>query len=117
MCEQRKDFRVPLRLEVRWDGFSGGKPAITSDISLGGCYIESLYPVNIGDILDLDFLPANTEALRLQGQVLYCHQNVGFGVVFVDLQARQQVRDLLTPSGLTGDSCNFPESTSGSLAA
>lgn len=117
MYEQRKDFRVPLRLEVRWDGYSGGKSAVTSDISLGGCYIESLCPVNIGDVLNLDFLPANTEALQLQGQVLYSHQNVGFGVRFMDLQARKQIRDLLTPSGLTVDSCNLPESTPENLAA
>jgi hypothetical protein len=43
MREQRKDLRVPLRLEVRWNGFSGNLPAVTSDVSLGGCYIESLW--------------------------------------------------------------------------
>lgn len=117
MYEQRKDLRVPLRLEVRWNGFSGGTPAVTSDISLGGCYIESLYPVTIGDILDFDFRPATSKALRLRGQVLYSHQNIGFGVRFTDLNARQQVLELLVPSGRANESCTLPQNTPCNLAA
>ena len=97
MQEQRKDLRVPIRLEVRWDGFSGAVPAITSDISLGGCYIESLYPVTMGDILDFEFRPSTLAALQVQGQVLYSHPNIGFGVRFTDLRARQQILELLIP--------------------
>ncbi len=116
MHEQRKDLRVPLRLEVRWNGFSGGAPAVTSDISLGGCYIESLYPVTIGDILDFDFRPATTGTLRLQGQVLYGHQNIGFGVRFTDLNARQQVLELLLPFGARNESSKPLQSTSAKFA-
>ena len=117
MYEQRKDLRVPLRLEVRWNGFSGRNAAITSDISLGGCYIESLYPVTIGDILDFDFRPATTEAVRLSGQVLYSHQNIGFGVRFMDLKARQQILQLLMSSAPANQSGNLTQMTPGNLAA
>ena len=95
MQEQRKDLRVPIRLEVRWEGFSGAVPAITSDISMGGCYIESLSPVTMGDILDFEFRPSTKAALQVQGQVLYSQPNIGFGVRFTDLSARQQILDLL----------------------
>jgi hypothetical protein len=117
MYEQRKDLRMPLRLEVRWNGFSGGSSAVTSDISLGGCYIESLHPVAIGDILDFDFRPATSEALRLRGQVLYSHQNIGFGVRFMDFKSRQQILEVLMPSPPASESCNLPQSTTESLAA
>jgi hypothetical protein len=105
MEEQRKDFRVPIRLEVRWNGFSGGIPPITSDISLGGCYIESLFPVIIGDTLDFEFQPSTTRTLQVRGQILYRHPNIGFGVRFTDLNARQQILELIMPSA-PAELCN-----------
>lgn len=117
MQEQRKDLRVPLRLEVRWNGFSGGAPAVTSDISFGGCYIESLAPVSIGDILDFDFQPTTSETLRLRGQVLYGHQNIGFGVRFTDVNARLRILELLLPFGAGNEACQLLQSTSARFAA
>lgn len=117
MYEQRKDLRVPIRLEVRWNGFSGGSSAVTSDISLGGCYIESLHPVTIGDVLDFDFRSATSGALRLQGQVLYSHQNIGFGVRFMDFKSRQQILKVLMGSAAANDPSNLPQNAHGSLAA
>ena len=116
MREQRKDLRVPLRLEVRWDGFSGSTAAVTSDVSLGGCYIESLSPVTVGDILDFDFQSTTNESMHLQGQVLYSHQNIGFGVRFTDLNARQQMLELLLPFGAGNESCKLLQSTSARFA-
>jgi hypothetical protein len=108
MHEQRKDSRVPLRLELRWDGYSGRIPAVTSDISLGGCYVESLTPVTIGEILYFDFRPATSESLRLQGPVLYRHQNIGFGVRFTDLNARQERLKLILLSSPGNETRSLP---------
>jgi hypothetical protein len=47
--EQRKDARVPVRLEVQWPGWPSSCPDVASDVSLGGCYVESLNPVKVGD--------------------------------------------------------------------
>jgi hypothetical protein len=98
MRERRKDVRVPKRLEVRWNGFSSCMPAVTADISLGGCYVESLHPVNTGDLLCFDFARAANQSLRLHGQVLYRHPNIGFGVRFTDSNAGERILDLLRPS-------------------
>jgi len=117
MYEQRRDLRMPLRLEVRWTGFSGGASAVTSDISLGGCYIESVHQVTIGDILDFDFLPTTGEPLRLRGEVLYSHQNIGFGVRFMEFQSRKQILDVLMPGALANKPCKLPQSAPKNLAA
>ncbi|MBD0326701.1 MAG: PilZ domain-containing protein, partial [Pyrinomonadaceae bacterium] len=38
--ERREEERVPVSLEVAWEGGSGRHQARVSDISLGGCYLD-----------------------------------------------------------------------------
>ena len=53
--EQRKNKRLPVRLQMEWNGnVRGAKNRdVTSDVSVGGCYVESLNPVSVGQVLDL----------------------------------------------------------------
>lgn len=84
--EQRRDTRVPVRLEVEWaGGYPSRCPDVASDLSLGGCYIESLNPVKVGEVLNLILsLPAN-ETLRFRGEVRYHQPTIGFGIKFLQL--------------------------------
>jgi hypothetical protein len=84
--EQRKDSRVPVRLEVEWAGsYPSRCPDVASDLSLGGCYIESLNPVKVGEVLNLSLsLPAN-KTLRFRGEVRYHQPTIGFGIKFLQL--------------------------------
>lgn len=88
--DQRKFPRVPLRLEVRWDaGGSRISPDVTTDVSMGGCYVESLSHVSVGSVVKLQFhLPWNA-SVSLEGEVLYHHPTVGFGIKFRELTAPQ----------------------------
>jgi PilZ domain len=84
--EHRKDTRVPVRLEVEWArGQRSRCPDVTSDLSLGGCYVESLNPVKVGEVLNLSLsLPAN-KTLRFRGEVRYHQPTIGFGIEFLQL--------------------------------
>lgn len=86
MPEERRNYeRVALPMEVRWVGQSGRHTARTSDISVGGCYIETLGQVNTGEVISFEIqLPTGTW-MPLTGEVVYQHPNMGFGVNFKDL--------------------------------
>lgn len=93
MREARLHPRVPLRLEARWNG-SQTRPGITTDISRGGCYVESLVQVAVGNMLRLELLIAPGLSVELQGEVRYVHPTIGFGVQFGNL-SQAQIETLL----------------------
>lgn len=86
MNERRREERVPLSLEVRWEVLSGRHAsARISDISLSGCYVEALAPVSLGEKVRLEVLMPTGRWLALRGQIVYKHPNLGFGLRFDEL--------------------------------
>jgi hypothetical protein len=83
--ERRTTERVLFPLEARWEGQSGRHTSRISDISLGGCYIESLGQVTVGETIGFELQLPTGRWMRLRGTVAYQHPNVGFGVQFMDL--------------------------------
>lgn len=90
MLEHRKDMRVPIRLEVEWAGWSSRCPDVTSDVSLGGCYVESLNPVKVGQILNLSLSLPSNKTLQFRGEVRYHQPTIGFGLKFLHLSESEQ---------------------------
>jgi hypothetical protein len=92
MHEQRRDTRMPVRLQIQWNGNVRGarNRDITSDVSVGGCYVESLNPVSVGQVLDLGLRLPSTRTLPLRGEVRYHHPNIGFGIKFLGLSRFQR---------------------------
>lgn len=88
--EQRRDRRVPLRLEISWGGICRGRVAITSDLSVNGCYIETLVAVDVGDRFLFEMQLPSGHSLELLGEVLYRHRTIGFGIRFVQVTALQR---------------------------
>ncbi len=91
MDERRRSERVPLSLEVRWESLSGMQAsARVSDISLSGCYVESLAQVINGERVNLEVRSPTGRWLSLHGEVVYQHPNVGFGLRFSGLSELEQ---------------------------
>jgi len=96
--EQRKDTRVPVRIEVEWaalpgrslDALSSRCPDVTSDVSLGGCYIESLNLVKVGQVLNLRLCLPSNKSLKFRGEVRYHQPTIGFGLKFLELSPSEQ---------------------------
>lgn len=88
--EQRKNTRVPVRLEVEWGHLPSRCPDVTSDLSLGGCYVESLNSVKVGQVLNLSLSLPSKKTLRFRGEVRYHQPTIGFGVKFLQLSPFEQ---------------------------
>jgi len=86
MSERRREERVPLSLEVRWESLSGRHAsARISDISLSGCYVEALAQVTMREKVQLEVLLPTGRWLALRGHIVYIHPNMGFGLRFDEL--------------------------------
>ena len=85
MAEKRRDERVSLPLEARCEGLSGKYTARLSDLSFGGCYVETLALVAVGERIRFEIQLPTGRWLPLNGEVVYHQQNLGFGVRFTEL--------------------------------
>lgn len=85
MAEKRRDERVSLPLEALCEGHSGKYTARLSDVSLGGCYVETLAVVSVGEHIRFEIQLPTGRWLPLQGEVVYHQPNLGFGVRFTEL--------------------------------
>lgn len=89
MDERRSGKRWDVSLDAVWDGKSGNYTARITDLSEGGCYMDSLSEVTVGERLMLRLSLPSGEWLELSGEVAHHTPPVGFGVRFVDLSAEQ----------------------------
>jgi PilZ domain len=79
--------RLPMPLEVR---ILGAHAARSRDLSMGGCYIETVAHVTVGQFLLFELKLPSGRWLSLRGEVIYHRRNHGFGVGFVDLPEETQ---------------------------
>lgn len=92
MDERREEERVPVSLEGTWEGSSGLHGARISDISLGGCYFDTIGTATPGEIITLTIKLPDGDVLNLRGEVAYHLQNLGFSVCFSYLTDEEQYR-------------------------
>jgi len=96
-------IKVSVPVEIQTDASVCPTRAATADLSLSGCYIETIFPFPIGTNLDLQ-LSIETTVL-IAATVVTCDPQVGNGIRFVRmlpedrealrtfLEAAQQPRD------------------------
>src|SRR5271166_3576256 len=96
-------IKINVPVEIRTDASDSPTRGATADLSLGGCYIETIFPFPIGTNLDLQ-LSIETTVL-IAATVVTCDPQVGNGIRFVRmlpedrealrtfLEAAQQPRD------------------------
>jgi len=88
--ERRKYPRKSVSMEVRWEGMAGKYMARVSDISLGGCFIDTIGKAETGEHLSFSILTPRGEWLALQGYVVAYDPNVGFSVIYEALTPKQR---------------------------
>jgi len=89
MSERRSEKRWEVSLDAAWDGKSGNHTARISDLSEGGCYMDTMGDATPGEILTLNLQLPNGDWLQLTGEVAHHTPPLGFGVRFVDLPEEQ----------------------------
>jgi hypothetical protein len=83
--ERRGEQRYLLPLEVRWESLSGKYAARINDLSLSGCYIETLALVTPGEEIHFEVRLPTGFWMPLRGTIVYQQSNLGFGVKFAQL--------------------------------
>jgi hypothetical protein len=95
--EKRQHERMPVVVEVSWDGGTRTSGARTTDISEGGCFVDTMAHAPVGEIIDFQLLLPNGASIVAQGLVVYELERTGFGVRFTNISAsdRERLRTLL----------------------
>jgi hypothetical protein len=85
--ERRRTLRYPFSTAVEvTDIHSGGKMSgRTSDLGLGGCYIDTLNPFPVGTEVKVRILRGN-EIFEAQAKVTFSQPTMGMGLAFVAAQ-------------------------------
>jgi len=88
--EHRKHprFKLNLPVEVHAAGSTAPMHCATSDICLGGCYIESMYPFPAGTCLELKLEASDT--LLISAKVVTCDPQFGNGIQFLRMLPEDQ---------------------------
>jgi len=79
-------------MDAVWDGKSGNHSARVTDLSEGGCYVDSLGDAQNGEILTFKLQLPDGEWLELTGEVAHQTPPLGFGLRFVQLTDEQRER-------------------------
>jgi hypothetical protein len=63
--------------------------ARTSELGLGGCYVDTLNPFPVGTVVQLRIL-RDSGALETQAKVVYVHPSFGMGCAFIEMAPEQR---------------------------
>jgi hypothetical protein len=88
MDDRRKRPRLSVSLDAMWDGLTEAHSARITDLSEGGCYLDSVGEVRRGEIVGFRILLPDEDWLYLEGEVRH-HSAEGFGVQFIELNDEQ----------------------------
>lgn len=86
----REHERVPLSLETVVESSVGKREARVSDLGMGGCYVDSILDVPVGETVIVGIRMPTGEWMRFSGTVTYCFRGIGFGLRFADLTEHDQ---------------------------
>ena len=85
----RKDERQTVAVEIILDSAAGRRSTRISDLSLGGCYVESMTNFREGEEVAFELQSADGITLRFTGTVAYVLDGFGFGLKFDELNEEQ----------------------------
>jgi hypothetical protein len=88
--DRRKNIRTSINLRARWEGNSGHQEARIGDLGLGGCFVDSMSRVEIGELVSLEIELPSGEWLPVRGRVTSFQEAVGFGLEFIFLTEYQE---------------------------
>lgn len=89
MDERRAKPRLSVSLNAVWDGTQGRHSALVTDLSEGGCYLDTVGEVMTGETVAFRVLLPDEDWLYLEGEVKHHRHGFGFGVQFMDLNDEQ----------------------------
>jgi len=89
MNDRRSQDRLDVSLDAVWDGH-GNRPARITDLSEGGCFVDTSGEALIGERLTFRVEVPGGNSLELTGEVAHHMPPVGFGLRFIELSDEQR---------------------------
>jgi hypothetical protein len=89
MDDRRTKPRLRVSLDAMWDSSTEAHSARITNLSEGGCFLDSVGEVRSGEIVGFRVLLPDDDWLYLEGEVRHYTRGIGFGVKFVDLNEEQ----------------------------
>jgi len=89
MDDRRSKPRLSVHLDAVWHGGEERHSARITDLSEGGCYLDTVGEVMVGEIVAFRVLLPGDDWLYLEGEVRHHRHGLGFGVQFVELNEEQ----------------------------
>ena len=88
--ERRRNLRYPFSATVEAVENKTGTKVIgrTSDLGLGGCYVDTLSPFPVGTEVNIRIL-RDKESFSAQAKVVYSLMGMGMGLAFTSAQPKQ----------------------------
>lgn len=81
---RRHSERINIPLEIVLESESGKRDCRISDLSLGGCFVDSIANVIDGEVLGIVLHLPTGQCLKLSGEVVYIYPGFGFGLRFLN---------------------------------
>ena len=81
----RQQKRVSYLSDITLDGASGRRQVRIGDLSMGGCYVDSISTFSDGEDVRLTLQDPDGGSMDFAGKVAWLANGVGFGVNFVDM--------------------------------
>ena len=88
--ERREEPRRVVSVAATWEGLSGQHVARVSDLSLGGCFIDTPGKADVGEFIVCALALPDGGWLQLRGQVASVDPQVGFSLAFSFLTEDEQ---------------------------
>lgn len=86
---RRKHERTPVAVDTVLDSSAGKRESRISDLSLGGCYVESMTNFQPGEPVSFDLIDTGGGTIGFTGEVAYVLDGFGFGLRFTNLGPEQ----------------------------
>jgi c-di-GMP-binding flagellar brake protein YcgR len=90
MDDRRSKPRLSVHLDAEWHAAEERHSAEITDLSEGGCYLDTVGEVMAGEIVAFRVLLPDGDWLYLEGEVRHHRHGRGFGVQFVELNEEQE---------------------------
>ena len=86
----REYVRFAFPMEIVLAFASGNREARVSDLSLGGCFVDTIQTVDEGETIKLELKLHSGLWLKLSGEIVYSMPGIGFGIRFDHLSEEQK---------------------------
>ena len=87
---RRRNKRATVTLETVIESSSGKRETRISDLSVGGCFVDSIVSPVKDETVVLNVQIPPGDWLKLSGEVVYVYPGIGFGVSFSNVSEEEK---------------------------